>query len=87
MKLTCPAFNAYGPVTKQQRKEISEIQHMAAALGLRKEFSLRKIMDIHAKNSWDWNAANAFVKDLLLSYQARSTSWCKIPFTPLAYIW
>jgi len=71
-KLTCPAFVIYGPVTKQQRKELSELQRMAAALSLRKEFTLRKIMEIHAKHNWDWSAANGFIKDLLLSYQVRS---------------
>jgi len=70
--LSCQAFQAYGPVTKQQRKEIAELQRIASANGLRKEFTLRKIMDIHCKNNWDWTVANTFIRDILLSYQLRS---------------
>jgi len=70
-QVTCKAFRAYGPVSKEQRKEISVIQKMASEAGLRKEFTLRKIIDIHGKNNWDWSYSNNYIKELLQSYPMR----------------
>jgi hypothetical protein len=68
----CPAFLNYHTATPQQTKELKDVQERATALGVRHEFTLRKLYHVHEINGWNWAAASQQILASLSSYENRT---------------
>jgi len=68
----CPAFLNYHTATPQQTKELKDVQERATALGVRHEFTLRKLYHVHETSGWNWAVASQQILASLSQFETKT---------------